>query len=192
MPTSEIGRYEELPTAAVQVEERHWPEEAAEIAELARRRVPRLLFVAEDADPPAATDCEEDWIRLPADPADVAARRVGLTRRIARHQSGPRLDRHGRLHAGGQWIYVESSIEQRILRLVAEPMGEVRSHAELLEAGWAGRAASMTALRVHVARLNRQLETLGLRVRSLRGEGYVMVDRAVIDRVVEPRSTNGV
>jgi len=167
---------------AARVEERRWPEDAADIEELARRRVPRLLFVEAGADPPSVIDCEEDWIRLPADPADVEARRDGLAQRVAHHQAGPRVDRHGRLHVGGQWIYVESSIEQRILRLVAHPMGEVRSHAELLEAGWSGGTASMTALRVHVARLNRQLEALGLRVRSLRGEGYVMVDRVPADR----------
>lgn len=182
MATTEFGRYEEWSAPPVRVEERRWPEDAADIEELARRRVPRLLFVEPDSAPPTSVDCEEEWIRLPAEPADIEARRDGLARRVAFHQAGPRVDRHGRLHVGGQWIYVESSIEQRILRLVAEPMGEVRSHAELLEAGWAGRVASMTALRVHVARLNRQLETLGLRVRSLRGEGYVLVDRIpVID-----------
>src|SRR5437763_3254886 len=57
----------------------HWPEEAPEAARLAAAGLPRLLLVDAGNDPPESDDCQEDWVRLPADDRDVAARLRALT-----------------------------------------------------------------------------------------------------------------
>ena len=66
-----------------------WPEEAASLQRLRTLGRPRLLLVAPDAPAPATVDCTEDWIRLPAEDADVRARIATLAARAGRH-AGPR------------------------------------------------------------------------------------------------------
>jgi len=51
-----------------------WPEEAAGMQRLRTLGRPRLLIVAPSAPAPATVDCEEDWIRLRAEDADIRAR----------------------------------------------------------------------------------------------------------------------
>ena len=48
-----------------------WPEEAATLDRLRTLGQPRLLLVAPNAAAPATDDCDEDWIRLPAEDADM-------------------------------------------------------------------------------------------------------------------------
>ncbi|MGH2718871.1 MAG: helix-turn-helix domain-containing protein, partial [Actinomycetota bacterium] len=44
-----------------------WPEEAGSIPRLRLLGRPRLLLVAPHAGAPDIVDCDEDWIRLPAE-----------------------------------------------------------------------------------------------------------------------------
>ena len=71
-----------------------WPSEQADRERLADQGRPRLLLVAPDAEPPDGRDCLEDWIRLPAEDRDVAARLHSLEVRAARHQPVPEADEH--------------------------------------------------------------------------------------------------
>lgn len=153
-----------------------WPDDVAEVERLAAGRLPRLLLVEETADPPESGDCEEDWIRLPADDRDVGARLRALARRAARHQALPELDEHGRLHHRGRWVSL-SPIEQRIMAVLVERFGAVVSAEELLEYGWPGGPSTPAALRVQMTRLRRRIEVLGLDVRSVRQSGYVLEER---------------
>lgn len=57
-----------------------WPADAARRDELAERRLPRLLLVAEGVLPPRL-DPDEDWIRTPAGERDVWARLRALADR---------------------------------------------------------------------------------------------------------------
>jgi hypothetical protein len=52
----------------------HWPAEARHADDLHARGIPCILLVAPDADPPLVRDELEDWVRLPAVPADVDVR----------------------------------------------------------------------------------------------------------------------
>lgn len=61
-----------------------WPAEAVRAACLAAAGAPHLLLVDPDAAPPAAVDVLRDWVRLPADAAEVRAR----ARRLARLAAG--------------------------------------------------------------------------------------------------------
>jgi DNA-binding response OmpR family regulator len=154
-----------------------WPAEHSNRERLAAEGRPRLLLVAPDADPPDGRDCLEDWIRLPADDRDVAARLRALETRAARHQSVPETDARGRLTFQGDWVAL-SPIEERIVSALAARFGEVVSRDELLTAGWPDEASPTdAALRVHLTRLRKEIAPLGLEIATVRGFGHVMQER---------------
>ena len=155
-----------------------WPEDADEVRRLAARRLPRLLLVHPDADPPDPGDCEQDWIRLPVDPRDVAARLEMLNWRAARHEAIPSLDDHGRLHHRGLWVPT-SPIERRMLALLVARFGAVVSAEELREQAWPNQPATPTTLRVHVTRLKKRIAPLGLNIRGMRPWSYVLEEHGV-------------
>ncbi len=150
-----------------------WPAEQANRERLAADRRPRLLLVAPESDPPDGLDCLEDWVRLPADDRDVAARLRALEMRAARHQHQPETDDRGRLTFNGDWVAL-SPIEERIVSLLAGRFGEVVARDELLAAGWPDEQPSDAALRVHLTRLRKEIAPLGLEIATVRGFGHVM------------------
>jgi len=152
-----------------------WPEEARTAARLAADGLPRLLLVDAGADPPEGDDCQEDWVRLPADDRDVGARLRALHQRASRHRARPSVDGHGRLLYRGRWVAL-SPIEEMLVRLLVWRFGEVVTYPELVGSAWPGAPASANALRVHVFRLRRRVAPLGLDVRSVRGSGIVLED----------------
>ena len=162
-----------------------WPAEHANRERLAAEGRPRLLLVAPDSDPPDGRDCLEDWVRLPADDRDVAARLRALEVRAARHQQQPSTDERGRLTFNGDWVAL-SPIEERIVAVLAAHFGEVVSRDELLAAGWPDENPSDAALRVHLTRLRKEIAPLGLEIATVRGFGHVMQER--VDERSAPRS----
>ena len=72
-----------------------WPDEAARLADLRERRVPRLLLVAPDAAPPVVDEEIEDWVRLPADARDVDVRARRLAQIATRAGAHTRDDTRG-------------------------------------------------------------------------------------------------
>jgi hypothetical protein len=154
-----------------------WPEDASEVVRLAARRLPRLLLVAPEADPPDAGDCEQDWIRLPVDPRDVAARLEMLNQRAASHYALPTVDDHGRLHHRGRWVPM-SPIERRLMELLVSRFGAVVGGDDLREHAWPNQPATPTALRVHMTRLKKRIAPLGLAISGIRPWSYVLEEQA--------------
>jgi two-component system OmpR family response regulator len=150
-----------------------WPAEQANRERLEAEGRPRLLLVAPDSDPPAGRDCLEDWVRLPADDRDVAARLRALELRAERHQQHPETDERGRLTFNGSWVAL-SPIEERIVGVLAAHFGAVVGRSELLAAGWPDEHPSDAALRVHLTRLRKEIAPLGLEIATVRGFGHVM------------------
>ena len=68
-----------------------WPAQTEEREGLERKGVPRLWLVEAGVDPPVGDSCIEDWLRMPAEDADVRARLASLAARAA-HPVGPPLD----------------------------------------------------------------------------------------------------
>ena len=149
-----------------------WPDQALERDRLDRSAVPRLWLVDADAEPPIATSCLEDWIRLPADDADLRARLVSLSHHAAHHPTRPSLDRHGLLTHRGVVVHL-SRVEQLLARPLIANFGEAVSEDELLGSPDLDGCKEQT-LRVHVSRLRRRLAPIGLRITSIRGFGYVL------------------
>lgn len=149
-----------------------WPGEEERRRALAAGGVPRLLLVDPDAGPPVVADELEDWIRVPADEADVQARAAALRRR-SQARAVPTLDEDGVLRHRGAAV-VLPPVECRLVRALLARPGAVVARDVLTGAGWPGANPGRNVLDVHVLRLRRRLAPLGLAIRTVRSRGYAL------------------
>jgi len=142
------------------------------VAHLRAQGRPRLLLVAADADAPQTSDWDEDWIRLPARDDDVHARAAALETRGPQPSPRPEVKGDGRLAFDGRWVAL-SHTEEAMVRVLARRFGEVVDANSLASAA-GERRLSPNAVRVHLTRLRRRVQSIGLVVRTVRGRGYVL------------------
>lgn len=158
----------------MQVAVLRWPDEEPRRVQLRSRRSARLLLVAPDAPAPVVADHLEDWIRLPADERDLQARLDGLTLRVqGRRPVEPEMDDDGLLRIGGSWVALPP-IEARLATTLLERFGSVVAREALVRAGWPQGTPNRNVLDVHILRLRRRLEDLGLTIRTVRSRGYLL------------------
>jgi hypothetical protein len=151
-----------------------WPSEASRRAQLVAGGQARLLLLEAGVAPPAAPDCLEDWIRLPAPDADVRHRLAGLAARAEVHEPPvPLLDDDGVLRFAREWVSLPP-VEARLVSAMLGRLGAVVSREALSRAGWPHGAPGRNALDVHVLRLRRRLRPLGLVIRTVRSRGYLL------------------
>jgi hypothetical protein len=149
-----------------------WPEESDNVVRLRAAGTPRLLLVAPDASAPQGSDCDEDWIRLPAADDDVRVRAAAVAERSLRHSPHPFTSGDGRLAFRGRWVAL-SQTEEAMARILADHFGEVVD-AETLAGSRGADPLSENALRVLLHRLRRRIGPLGLVVRTVHGRGCVL------------------
>jgi DNA-binding response OmpR family regulator len=153
-----------------------WPSDEGLRVELAAQRLPRLLLVDPDADPPECTDILEDWVRLPVSRADRNARIRMLESRLAPTDlSAPLLNGYGTLEYAGEKTQL-SAIQTDLMRLLIDRFGAVVNREALALAAWPDTDHSDNNLDVAIGRLRRQLEPLGLALRTVRSRGYLLCD----------------
>lgn len=141
---------------------------------MARRGRPRLLLVEDDHEPPRLVDWLEDWIRVPAPEGDVAARIENLEARlVALNGATPTIDGDGLVRYSDHWTTLPP-VEARLMRTLIEGFRSVVSRRELARSGWPGGDPGRNALDVHVLRLRRRIEPLGLVIRTVRSRGYLL------------------
>ncbi|MBV8693164.1 MAG: winged helix-turn-helix domain-containing protein [Actinobacteria bacterium] len=151
-----------------------WPEEEARRAALSERGEARLLLVDQGATAPEVVDALEDWIRVPADEADVRARADTLERRRnSRQYPHPTVDDNGLLRFGTSWVAL-APVESRLVAVLVQRYGTVVGRQVLTRAGWQGVVPSRNALDVKILRLRRRLTPLGLSIRTVRARGYLL------------------
>lgn len=151
-----------------------WPAENGRRQRLSLAGDPRLLLVEDGQEPPPVLDCLEDWIRVPAAEEEVLARVQALSvRRAAHDHDAPGLDANGILRYRGQWVALPP-LETRMTRLLLSRFGAVVSREALARAGWPDGVTGRNALDVHVLRLRRRIEPLGLAIRTVRSRGYLL------------------
>jgi DNA-binding response OmpR family regulator len=157
----------------MEVELVRWPAESSRRAALARDDVPRLLLVEEGV-PPAPDDCLEDWLRVPASESDVAARIEGLKLRVGQHgREAAELDENGVLRFSGRWVSLPP-VEARVMTALLDRQGAVVSRDALARSGWPDGAPGRNALDVHVLRLRRRIDGIGLAIKTVRSRGYLL------------------
>ena len=155
-----------------------WPAEAERRAELAADDRPRLLLLHPDSYPPASWGVLEDWVRLPAEPAEIEARIATLMHRLPSARPVPLLDADGVLRVGARWVALPPVEARLVAALLARPEAVV-SRERLLATGWphdpeAGRANGQI-LDGRIKLLRRRLVDVGMEIHTVRGVGFVLV-----------------
>ncbi len=151
-----------------------WPDESGRRQRLSLAGGPRLLLVEDGSAPPSVLDCLEDWIRVPAPEEEVQARVHALgIRRAAHDHTAPGIDADGVLRFRGRWVSLPP-LETRMMELLLSRYGAVVGRDALAKAGWPDGASGRNALDVHVLRLRRRLEPVGLVIRTVRSRGYLL------------------
>ncbi len=147
-----------------------WPIDASERGTDAAR--PCLWLVDEGETPPAPTSCVEDWLWVTASDLEMQARLGALASRAAQHPRRPALDGFGQLSYGAGSLFL-SPTDERIAQVLVEHFGSVVEDDELIAHAWP-EGASAQVLRVHISRLRRRLQPLGLTISCARGAGYLL------------------
>lgn len=149
----------------------YMPAESERLEQLRAADIPRLVVVAAGAEPPTVVgDCEE-WIRFPADAADVLARLEALKTRARRRAAlRPSLDNDGLLHFGAAWVAL-SATDEKLARIFLADFGHVVPASTLL-----GVLAKdhTPALRQPISRFRQRIEPLGLTITFVQPRGYLM------------------
>jgi hypothetical protein len=149
-----------------------WPEQA-ELRKTGPPTTARLLLVAPDADPPSRLGFLEDWMRLPLDPSEFAARRAELLRRMGEAQPLT-LDDDGLVRRGRSWVAL-SALEEALFRPLLEHRGRVVARSELLESAREHTTATDPSfLDTYIRRLRDRLGPLGAAIRTVRGVGHML------------------
>jgi DNA-binding winged helix-turn-helix (wHTH) protein len=151
-----------------------WPAEEGERRALDRSGTPRLLVVEPDATPPDDVGLLEDWVRPSADALEIRTRLATLETRARAHgDDHPVVDEGDVLRSRERWVAL-GPIEARLVRLLLARPGQVVGRDEVAAAGWPDTAPSRTAIDIQILRVRRHLGTFGLRVLTLRGQGWVL------------------
>jgi hypothetical protein len=155
-----------------------WPAEDEMRRQMSSLGLPRLLLVDAGSAPPEHLDAGEDWVRLPAEPADLQARAEAVVERsTAGHPASPTLDDDGLLHVGSAWAPLTPT-QLPVARLLVGHMGRVVRYdliaAACADAGGSGNPASV---RTVLTRLAPRLRSVGLELVTIRQRG-VMLQRA--------------
>jgi hypothetical protein len=151
-----------------------WPAETEHREHLAREGRPRLLLLDVGVLPPVVEDPLEDWVRITGPDAEVRARVNTLALRArVRAATQPTLDDDGVIRHNGSWISL-APVGARMAKVLLERLGSVVSRERLAEAAWPDGAPGDHALDVHVLRLRRRLDHVGLAIRTVRARGFVL------------------
>ncbi len=150
-----------------------WPEEQPRLERLRAAGAPRLLLVGEELAAPEPFDALEDWIRLPAGEDDLRVRVATLAARAGGLVAAPVVDEDGLLRYRGRWVTL-SPVERALAGALVDRFGAVVGRDTLVRRAWPGGTPTRNALDVHMLRLRRRIESLGLEVRTVRARGYVL------------------
>ena len=124
------------------------------------------------------TSCRE--VRLPAtaEETDELVERLGA---CAVEPPAPQVDPGGVLHFRGRYVPLPP-VEERLARTLVDELGLIVSPSRLVSNAWPDCAVRLASLRTGITRLRHRIELLGLTVRSVRGQGYVVEPVAAYPR----------
>lgn len=167
------GHLRPLASPIVDIALIQWPLQESRRTQLRRSGAPRLLLVASDSEPPVTSDLMEDWVRLPTSDRDIRARVRSLEKRIAALLlTVPSLD-DGVLRHRGHSVML-SPLQARLTGVLIEALGRVASRDEIVAAGWPEGTPSRNTVDVHMGRLRKRIDPLGLTIRTVRARGFML------------------
>ncbi|MEU2420749.1 winged helix-turn-helix domain-containing protein [Streptomyces sp. NPDC007851] len=151
-----------------------WPAESGKLAHFRTRGLPCLIVVARGARVPELTSTHEDWVRHPVETWELQARVATLRLKATSHGTSPVVDEDGLLRYGGEVLPLTVS-EAEVLRGLLHRRPGLASRTELAERLLdANRSASPNALDLHIMRLRRKVDSIGLAIETVRGRGFLL------------------
>jgi len=85
----------------------------------------------------------------------------------------PVLDDGGLLRLGSTWVALPP-LEERLLGVLLSRFGAVVAREDLMRAGWGAGDTRRNSLDVHMLRLRRRVDEVGLEIRTVRSRGYLL------------------
>jgi hypothetical protein len=147
-----------------------WPADAERREEAAKRGVPRLLIMAAGHYPPPDLALDEDWITVPADERDIAARIRRLAWLHTQRSRAPVVTEGVVLHCGGTNVAIPDD-EAAVLRVLVSRFRSLVTWADLTDGPPGLTKARAGRL---LSRLRRRIEPVGLAVVAVPGRGVVL------------------
>lgn len=170
-------------TAGIDVTILRWPQQEDLRRWLAHRRLPRILLVDPEVQPPEVSDDLEDWVRGDLDPIDQAARcRVLSQRAVDLNARLPFLDPDGLLRHHGRWVAIpEGQLE--MVRLLLDRLNRVVP-IELVTAAYeaTGGSGHPNTIRTAISRLGGRMREVNLELVTVRGRGVLLSTSPPADR----------
>jgi DNA-binding winged helix-turn-helix (wHTH) protein len=164
--------------AAPSVQLLRWPAQSAQ-----RDLATPCLWLLPPGELPPVPGPSDDWVRLPADERDVAARAQRLAARAGSEGlARVTVDPHGRVDRAGRRAELPP-LEAALFRVLLDRAGRVASRAELGIAAW-GVETSGRALDGRIHALRGHLRPLDLVIHTIRGRGFLLAG-AETERVAE-------
>jgi hypothetical protein len=149
-----------------------WPAQTDVREHLAALRVPRVLLISGDHEPPALLDELEDWVREGIHPDDLVARTESLAARAI--EDAPVADPDGLVRFAGRWTVVPPN-QVGIVLLLVERFDRVVSKVDLADAYVAaGGSGHPNSIRSVTVRLSKRLASIGLELVTIRGRGLML------------------
>lgn len=150
-----------------------WPAESTRRDHYQALGMLRLLVVEGGVPAPVCSDIREDWVRAPVSDDDLRARIATLRAKAEAHRL-PQVDPHGLLRFGGRSTTV-SRTETDLLECLVRQFGSLVLRATLREClPERPGGVSRNALDLHIMRMRRRIQPLGLAIRTVWGRGYVL------------------
>ncbi|WP_197321908.1 winged helix-turn-helix domain-containing protein [Saccharomonospora sp. NB11] len=150
-----------------------WPAESEVREQCKLRQNLCLLIVEHGAPPPENLGPYEDWVRPPIVSQDLRARVRQLSARAVVNEK-PVLDSSGTVWFKGASVTLSVMQCEMLTPLIAR-YGQLVYRAELREIlERSGASSSSNALDLHVMRLRRRLQPIGLALRNVWGRGFVV------------------
>ena len=174
MPAKQTGNTRFVRSLPMEVVIVRWPAERERREQLRRGGRPACSSSRTAPRRPIRTTAWRTGPGRPIDEADLRARVAALEVRSSHHdQSAPSLDADGVLHHHESWVALPP-VEARLMAALLDRSGAVVSREALARAGWPDGAPGRNALDVHVLRLRRRVDPLGLVIRTVRSRGYLL------------------
>ncbi|GAA4083589.1 winged helix-turn-helix domain-containing protein [Nonomuraea soli] len=150
-----------------------WPAESEVRQECQALQHLCLLIVEHGAPPPEQVSIYEDWVRPPIVPEDLRARVRQLAARAVLNEK-PVLDPAGILYFREASVTLSLTQCEMLAPLISR-YGQLVYRNELKDIlERSGASSSSNAIDLHVMRLRRRLQMVGLAVRNVWGRGFVV------------------
>lgn len=154
-----------------------WPAESAKRRQYMEEGILRLLIVEGGGPAPICSDAREDWARAPISNADLRARVTAL-RAKSYPYTVPTVDPSGALKYRDRVVPV-SPVETALLDSLTGSFQALVCREELLgRLGERQACISRNALDLHIMRIRRRIEPLGLVLQTAWGRGYILAPAA--------------